>query len=69
MTARDARRLNVGDFVQARFGGRGVVKKCEIIRIEWPRFTLRTKDYRGDEMIRTRRYESLIQQCEPSEPS
>lgn len=65
MNAATARALNVGDWVTASFGGRGVVKKCEIIAIDWPVFTLATKDYRGDQMIRTRRYVSLIEQVEP----
>jgi hypothetical protein len=68
MRAAEARKLKIGDFVRASFGGRGVVKKCEIIRIDWPVFTLRTKDYLGHEMIRTRRYASLINQCEANGP-
>jgi hypothetical protein len=59
MTAAHARRLKVGDWVIATFGGRGVRKKCEIIAIAWPTFTLRTKDYRGDEMITGRNIDCL----------
>lgn len=69
MKASDARQLKIGDWVQANFGGRGVVKNCEIIAINWPTFKLRTKDHRGDEMIRTRRYQSLTRQVEPNGPS
>ena len=64
MTAAEARKLRVGDWVTATFSGRGVIKRCEITSIAWPTFTLRTKDSRGKEMIRTRRYESLGKPCD-----
>jgi len=57
MKAADARELKVGDWVMASFGC--YAKKAEIIAIDWPTFTLRATDHRGDEMIRTRRYVSL----------
>lgn len=67
MKAADARQLTVGDWVTANFGCN--TKKCEIIAIDWPTFRLRTKDYRGDEMIRTRRYTSLWSKTEPAGPT
>lgn len=57
MKAAEARALNVGQWVTAGFGL--YTKQCEIMAIDWPTFTLRTKDHRGFEMIRTRRYQSL----------
>jgi len=69
MYAKEARLLRVGDWVTATFGGRGVRKACEIIAIDWPRFTLRTTDYNGEEMIRFRNYGSLRGRCSPQRPS
>jgi hypothetical protein len=70
MTAGEARKLKPGDLVTATFSGRGYVKRCEIVCVAWPTFTLRTTDSNGEEMIRTRRYESLGRKCDPkgSEP-
>jgi hypothetical protein len=65
MTAGEARQLKLGDWVTATFSGRGVCKRCEIIAVVWPTFTLRTKDSKGVEMIRTRRYTSLGKRCDP----
>ena len=65
MKAAEARQLQIGDWVRATFSGRGVVKSCEIIGIAWPKFTLKTCNYKGEEMIRTRRYESLGGRCDP----
>jgi hypothetical protein len=65
MKAADARQLVIGDWVWATFSGRAVRKRCEIIAIDWPTFTIRTKDHKGHEMIRTRRYESLGDRDEP----
>lgn len=66
MKAAEARALKVGDWVRACFGLHD--KPCEIIAINWPTFTLKTKDYKGEEMIRTRRYQSLWGRCEPDGP-
>lgn len=63
MKAADARKLKIGDFVRASFGCHA--KNCEITAIDWPTFTLKTTDHRGDDMIRTRRYASLWFQVEP----
>lgn len=70
MDAGLARQLRPGDWVTATFSGRGVVKRCEIVSVAWPIFTLRTKDSNGDAMVRTRRYASLGAKCDPegSEP-
>lgn len=68
MKASDAHQLKVGDWCRATFGGRGNVKACEIIDIRWPTFTLRTKDHKGREMIRTRRYRGILKQCQPVAP-
>lgn len=68
MKACDARKLKVGDWVRALFGGRGYAKACEIVAISWPTFTLRTKDYQGREMIRTRNYRRLCFPCQPVAP-
>ena len=64
MTAGEARKLNVGDWVEATFSGRGVIKRCQIVSIAWPTFTLRTRDIKGKDMVRTRRYENLGKRCE-----
>lgn len=63
MLAQEARTLVVGDFVRATFSGRGVSKRCEIVAINWPTFTLKTTDAKGGEMIRTRRYTTLDCKC------
>lgn len=60
MVAAEARKLRIGDWVKARFGGRGYVKTCQITAIKWPRFTLSMNDYRGNLMVRTRNYRSII---------
>lgn len=67
MKAADARELKVGEFVSAMFAG--YVKTCEITAIDWPTFHLLTKDCRGDEMRRTRRYQSLIGRCAANRPT
>jgi len=40
MTAKSARRLRIGDTVQAAFGV--VRKNCTIVEIAWPHFTVET---------------------------
>jgi len=65
ITAPEAKQLNVGDIVTATFSGRGYVKRCEIIGISWPWFTLKTTTSKGVEMVRMRRYRSLGIKCEP----
>lgn len=57
MKAADARKLEVGDYVMAGFGN--VSKRCEIIGINWPKFGLKTTDYKGRPMYRDRNYRSL----------
>jgi hypothetical protein len=58
MKAVEARALKVGDFVGATFGNYHK-KQCEILAINWPVFTLRWKDSRGEWQTRTRRYPSM----------
>lgn len=67
MKAADARQLKVGDFIKGNFGN--VSKSCEIIAIDWPCFTLRTKDHRGEEMIRKRNYQSIWGKHDPMRPT
>lgn len=59
MKAAVARLLKVGDTVGATFGNYRH-KDCIILSIDWPVFTLKWKDYRGQWKIRTRRYESIF---------
>jgi hypothetical protein len=58
MKATEARKLKPGDWVQALFGC--YPKTAEVIAIEWPVFTLRTKTTRGEELVRTRNYRSIV---------
>jgi hypothetical protein len=68
MIAAEAHKLKIGDWVLARFSGRGYLKKCEITSIDWPTFTLRTTECNGRELVRTRRYENLVSACQPAGP-
>ncbi len=58
MKAAEARKLKVGDYVEASFAG--YRKNAEILAIVWPRFTLKAKDYKGRDLVRRRRYESIF---------
>lgn len=66
MKAAEARKLKVGDWVQATFGT--YAKRCEIVAIDWPRFTLKTFDHRAAEMVRTRNYRNIWGPCAPNKP-
>ena len=65
MKAAEARELKVGDYVMGCFGN--VSKRCRIIGISWPNFSLEMKDYKGEPMFRERLYRSLWKATPPKE--